>query len=185
MGVRPPDPGTSATGLNDPLDWARYFWHRQELGDHEEAFLAMSSLLRYQRLMVEAAESALRPHGVGLTDYMLLMTLRLSETGTRLISQLARSLLIHATTATLACDRLENGGLVQRSPHPTDRRATLVALTAVGRTLADDATESLRECTFGFPRSSPEEQRALIAALARLRANAGDTDAPLKPPLAR
>jgi DNA-binding MarR family transcriptional regulator len=150
------------------------------LGDHEEAFLAMGSVLRYQRLMVESAEGALRSHGIGLTDYMLLMTLRLSETGTRLISQLARSLLVHATTATLACDRLENAGLVERRPHPTDRRATLVALTSAGQQLADGATESLRESTFGFPRSSPEEQRALIAALARLRAHAGDSDTPAK-----
>jgi DNA-binding MarR family transcriptional regulator len=181
VAATPPDSGNGQPGPTDPVDWARLFWRRQGLGDHEDAFLAMSSVLRFQRLMVQAAESALRSHGLGLTDYLLLMTLRLSETGTRLISQLARSLLIHATTATLACDRLEASGLVQRTPHSTDRRATLVALTTAGRKLADSATDSLRDCTFGIPGSSLDDQRALTSVLAGLRRAAGDTDTPVRP----
>jgi DNA-binding MarR family transcriptional regulator len=181
MAVPPADSRDAQPRPTDPVDWARLFWRRQGFGDHEDAFMAMSSVLRFQRMMVEAAEGALRGHGLGLTDYMLLMTLRLSETGTRLISQLARSLLIHATTATLACDRLEAAGLVQRSPHPTDRRATLVALTAAGRKVTDGATDSLRECTFGIPGGSPETERALINVLAQLRRAAGDTDGPVRP----
>lgn len=166
--------------LTDPVDWARHFWRRHGLGDHEDAFVAMSSVLRFHRIMVDVVERSLRPCKLNLTDYMLLMTLQLSETGTRLISQLARSLLVHATTATLATDRLEDRGLIERSPHPTDRRATLVSITGAGRALVAKATDSLRECDFGFSGSSIDEQRALVDVLAALRAEAGDSDTPLK-----
>src|SRR4051794_22182872 len=97
-------PGSGSGGHTDPVDWARHFWRRHGLGKHEDAFVAMSSVLRFHRLMTDAVEAELRPFKLNLTDYMLLMTLQLSETGTRLISQLARSLLVHATTATLATD---------------------------------------------------------------------------------
>jgi DNA-binding MarR family transcriptional regulator len=166
--------------LTDPVDWARHFWRRHGLGDHEDAFIAMSSVLRLHRLMTDTVESKLRPQKLNLTDYMLLMTLQLSETGTRLISQLARSLMVHATTATLATDRLENRGLIKRSPHPTDRRATLVSITEEGRALVGEATDALRDSEFGLAGSTPDDQRELSDVLAKLRLAAGDTDAPLK-----
>jgi DNA-binding MarR family transcriptional regulator len=172
--------GRSEAALTDPVDWARHFWRRQGLGDSEDAFLAMSSLMRLHRLMVDALESKLRSHELNIIDYMLLMTLHLSETGIRLISQLARSLLIHATTATLATDRLESRKLVARSPHPTDRRATLVSLTPVGRALAIRVTDDLREISFGLPNSTLEDQRTVVAVLGRLRLAIGDTDSPIK-----
>lgn len=172
--------GQAAASLTDPVDWARHFWRRHGMGDHEDAFIAMSSVLRFHRLMVDSVESVLGPKKLSLTDYMLLMTLQLSETGTRLISQLARSLLVHATTATLAIDRLEDRGLIARSPHPTDRRATLVSITASGRTLVEDVTDALRECKFGILGSTVEDQRELADVLARLRLAAGDTDTPIR-----
>ena len=168
----------AAAPLTDPVDWARHFWQRQGLGDNEDAFIAMSSVLRFHRIMVDTVEAGLRPHKLNMTDYMLLMTLQLSETGTRLISQLARSLIVHATTATLATDRLEGRGLIERSPHPTDRRATLVSITEAGRDLVAESTDSLRECEFGFAGSGLADQRSLIEVLASLRLAMGDTDSP-------
>ena len=41
---------------------------------------------------------------------------------------LAERLLLTSGAVTFLVDRLEQAGLVQRQPHPTDRRATLVAL---------------------------------------------------------
>lgn len=172
--------GPARGTLTDPVDWARHFWRRQNLGDHEEAFIAMSSLLRLHRLVVDSVEACLRQHKLNLTDYMLLMTLQLSETGTRLISQLARSLMVHATTATLATDRLETRGLIERSPHPTDRRATLVSITNEGRKLVGAATDSLRGKEFGLTGSTVDDQHELTDVLARLRLAAGDSDVPLK-----
>ncbi|MFL1597325.1 MarR family winged helix-turn-helix transcriptional regulator, partial [Gordonia amicalis] len=129
--------------ITDPVDWAKHYWEQQGLDGDEQRFLAMTSLLRYQRIVADSVDSELKAHGLNMTDYLLLMTLQLSETGTRLISSLARNLLVHATTATLATDRLEARDLLERSPHPTDRRATCVTITKAGRTKVDEATRAL------------------------------------------
>lgn len=181
MAPRQKEPdGEPQPTMTDPVDWARHFWRRHGLGEHEEAFIAMSSLLRMHRLMVDNVDAKLRPLKLNVTDYMLLMTLQLSETGTRLISQLARSLMVHATTATLATDRLENRGLIERSPHPTDRRATMVSITAAGRKLVGEATDELRDTEFGLVDSTVADQKEVTEVLARMRLAAGDADAPLK-----
>jgi DNA-binding MarR family transcriptional regulator len=180
----PASPGSSraqtSLQLADPINWARYFWQRKGLGADEEAFIAMSSVMRFHRLMLNKVEPQLRSVDLTLTDYSLLMSLHLSETGMRLISQLARSLMVHATTATLACDRLEARGLVQRTPHPSDRRAVHVSITAAGRRAVAEANDALREVNFGLADSSVEDQETLSDVLARLRLAAGDTDTPVK-----
>jgi DNA-binding MarR family transcriptional regulator len=163
--------------LTDAVDWARHFWRQQQgLGRGEDAFVAMSSVLRFHRLMTETVENELKKHQLNLTDYMLLMTLQLSKSGTRLISRLARNLLVHATTATLATDRLEARGLLERSPHPTDRRATLVSITAAGRDLVQRASHALEQFDYGLAGTSKEDRAELVEVLARLRAASGDQD---------
>lgn len=160
--------------ITDPVDWARHYWQEQALEGDEQRFLAMSSLLRYQRLVVDAVEAALRKHKLNLTDYLVLMTLQLSESGTRLISNLARSLMVHATTATLATDRLQKRRLLSRSPHPNDRRATCITITPTGRKLAHRATVTLSEIGFGLGDAKPEQVEQLIEQLAGLRTTSGD-----------
>jgi DNA-binding MarR family transcriptional regulator len=88
--------------------------------------------------------------------------------------------MVHATTATLATDRLETRGLIARSPHPTDRRATLVSITGDGRKLVASATDALRDTEFGLANSTIDDQHRLTDVLARLRLAAGDSDTPLK-----
>jgi DNA-binding MarR family transcriptional regulator len=164
----------SADGHRDPVEWARHFWRSQRLGPGEDAFLAMSSVMRFHQIMTDVVHTNLKPHKLNLTDYMLLMTLQLSETGTRLISNLARNLLVHATTATLATDRLEARGLLKRTPHPTDRRATLVSITDSGRALVREASRSLSAIGFGLAGTTKADRLELIDLLARLRSVSGD-----------
>lgn len=161
---------------SDPIDWASHYWEKHQLGAHEDAFLAMSSTLRLNRIMTDAVESELKNYGLNLTDYMLLMTLELSETGTRLLSRLARNLLVHATTITLATDRLEAKKLLYRHAHPTDRRATCVTISDDGRKLTQKATNALKDRNFGLAGSTPAQQRKLIAIVGSLRSAAGDAD---------
>ena len=52
--------------------------------------------------------------------------------GPRTLSQLAEANRVDAPYATLIVDKLEAHGLVERLPHPDDRRRKLVALTAAG-----------------------------------------------------
>lgn len=171
-----PSKQAEAVKRTDPVDWASHYWEKHNLGDHQDAFLAMSSALRMNRIMTDAVESELKNHGLNLTDYLLLMTLELSETGTRLLSQMARTLLVHATTITLATDRLEAKKLLYRHAHPTDRRATLVSITDEGRKLILKATNDLKDINFGLTGSTPEQRRRFISMLASLRTAAGDDD---------
>ena len=167
IGNRAPDT------ITDPVDWAKHYWEQQGLDGDEQRFLALTSLLRYQRIVADTVDSQLKMHGLNMTDYLLLMTLQLSETGTRLISSLARNLLVHATTATLATDRLEQRELLQRSPHPTDRRATCVSITDLGRETANEATKALTGIDFGM--SGPLDELArLRSALTGMRRATGD-----------
>lgn len=170
MAAAPKEPDT----ITDPVDWAKHYWEQQGLDGDEQRFLALTSLLRYQRIVAEAVDSELKAHGLNMTDYLLLMTLQLSETGTRLISSLARNLLVHATTATLATDRMEQRDMLQRSPHPTDRRATCVTITELGRKTANDATRALTAIDFGMTGSTAEDVAQLRAAVTAMRRSAGD-----------
>lgn len=160
--------------ITDPVDWAKHYWEQQNLDGDEQRFLTVMSLLRFQRIVADVMENELKKQNLNVTDYLLLMTLQLSETGTRLISSLARNLLVHATTATLATDRLEKRKLLERSPHPTDRRATCITITDLGRETANEATRALSAVDFGLPGSSPNEVARLNGAVRALRRSAGD-----------
>jgi DNA-binding MarR family transcriptional regulator len=163
--------------ITDPVDWAGHYWKQQKLDGNPRRFLALTSLLRFERIVADQVEVELKKHGLNMTDYLMLMTLQLSESGTRLISSLARNLLVHATTATLATDRLEGRGLLVRSPHPTDRRATCVTITEAGREVVDKATRALSESDFGMTGSTPKMVEDLMSALTAMRDAAGDTKA--------
>ena len=75
------------------------------------------------------------------------------ERGPRTLSELADDMGTDAPAATVLINALEERSLVKRTPHPTDRRAKLVSLTAAGRRMVDivekitdqppDALESL------------------------------------------
>ncbi|ATD69562.1 MULTISPECIES: MarR family winged helix-turn-helix transcriptional regulator [Gordonia] len=160
--------------ISDPVDWAAHFWDQQALDGDERRFLTLTSLLRYQRIVADAVDVKLKAHGLNMTDYLLLMTLLLSETGTRLISALARNLLVHATTETLATDRLESRDLLERSPHPTDRRATCVTITDKGRDAARAVTSALTADEFGMHGGTDQDVEQLRAALTAMRQSVGD-----------
>jgi DNA-binding MarR family transcriptional regulator len=54
-------------------------------------------------------------------------------------TQLMRATMLSSGGMTKRLDRMESAGLVQRRPDPSDRRGTLVRLTARGRKLIDEA----------------------------------------------
>jgi DNA-binding MarR family transcriptional regulator len=78
----------------------------------------------------------------------------MTELGKPRMNELAANLGLTPRTITTSVDALEKEGLLERSPHPTDRRATLVELTPRGlgyvedwrtfqRKLADEAMSAL------------------------------------------
>jgi DNA-binding MarR family transcriptional regulator len=69
---------------------------------------------------------------------------------------------------TLMVDDLEKRGLVERRPHPDDRRAKLVSLTPAGRAAAARAEAILDEPPAALRDAAPEDVAALLRVLERL-----------------
>jgi DNA-binding MarR family transcriptional regulator len=81
---------------------------------------------------------------------------------------LADRLLADPPYITLIVDDLEQRGLVQRTPHPDDRRSKLVQLTAAGRAAATRADAILDEPPAALRDASVEDLTALLRVLERL-----------------
>ena len=91
----------------------------------------------------------------------------------RTLSELAEQLAADRPYVTLIVDGLEERGLVQRTPHPEDRRAKVVALTEAGRAAAARADAILDEPPAALQDVPPEDLEALLRVLERLAATEG------------
>ena len=87
----------------------------------------------------------------------------------RTLRSLAEALAADPPYVTLMVDDLEERGLVQRMPHPDDRRAKLVELTAAGRAAAARADAILDEPPAALRDIPAEDLAALLRVLERLR----------------
>lgn len=158
----------------DPIAHAQERWAAEGWADAADGMAAVTSLMRAQQIVLARVEAALRPHGVSFARYETLMLLRFSRRGSLPMSRISERLQVHQSSVTNAVDRLEAAGLVTRSPHPADRRATLVALTTAGRELTDKATDSINRDVFAVLGLTTADTRALTRILATLRRSAGD-----------
>jgi DNA-binding MarR family transcriptional regulator len=85
-------------------------------------------------------------------------------------SELAQHLHIAPRSVTEVVDALEAKGLVERSPDPGDRRATLVGLTARGREVSDAVRRARGvESERLFERLSQTDRAHLARILRRLQ----------------
>ncbi|MGC9667625.1 MarR family transcriptional regulator [Planosporangium sp. 12N6] len=158
----------------DPIAEARRQWIAHGWVDAADGMAAVTSLMRAQQIALARVESVLRRHGVTFARYEVLMLLYFSRAGSLPMAKIGERLQVHPTSVTNAVDRLESAGLVRRTAHPTDRRATLVELLDNGRELAMKATEELNAEVFSTPGISPTGVGSLIAVLTEMRRGAGD-----------
>ena len=80
--------------------------------------------------------------GVTQTQFLVLMAIHSYERCC--MGRLARSMQIQMPTATGIVDRLVQAGLVERVPHPEDRRQVLVELKPKGRRFIEQFHEVVR-----------------------------------------
>ena len=157
----------------DPVEWTREHWALTGQ-PQPDAFAAMAALLRSHQKTVAALEDELKEFELTLTGYLLLTTLLMSRATTRPLGQLSRHLMIHPTTVTLLIDQLERRGLVQRSPHVSDRRIVLAKLTQAGRRLTIKANKATAAVNFGLGGLSHAEALGLVDTLRQIRGKLGD-----------
>ena len=121
--------------------WSRLLPDREMLSLGVVQRLVWSGRLAEEVLERTAIASGLRRRG----DYEVLALLRRFEPALLTPVQVAQQLLTSQSGMTGKLDRLEEQGLIQRTPDPADRRAIRLGITDSGRTLIDEAfTTSLR-----------------------------------------
>jgi len=158
----------------DPIAEARRRWVEHGWVDAAPGMAAITSLMRAQAIVSRRVEVALRPLGITFARYEVLMLLSFSRRGSLPMSLIGARLQVHQTSVTNAVDRLEAAEYARRSPHPQDRRATIVTLTDAGRELAEKATEVLNRDVFSQPGLGPAGVEVLLGQLDDLRHDAGD-----------
>ena len=92
-------------------------------------------------------------------------------------------MLISSASTTSLVDTLERRGLVERQPHPTDRRKVLINLTSAGQRVVDQQLPALHAVIAEAisTLSEPDRQR-LLASLTTIRARVSEiADQPLPP----
>ncbi|MBY8887342.1 MarR family transcriptional regulator [Streptomyces sp. PTM05] len=94
---------------------------------------------------------------------------RLRE-GPMTLGQIAAAHHVDAPYATLIVDKLEAHGLVERKPHPDDRRRKLVTLTDAGHQAIATADAILLRPPRAVEALTPDELGQLTALLTRLAA---------------
>ena len=172
--MSPPPVPAEPSGKTDPLGLARANWERAGWGDVADGMVAVTSVMRAHQILLARVETALRPYDLSFSRFELLRLLAFSRCGALPITKASDRLQVHVTSVTHAIRRLEANGLVQRVPHPTDGRTTLVTITDLGRSTVEDATVTLNDKVFGDIGLSSEQSQALVASIETLRRSAGD-----------
>ena len=117
-----------------------------------------------------AQRAALNPHGLTHVQFVLLASLTWLAAGGP-VSQ--RQLADHAATDPMMTSQvlraLEQRGLVERLPHPSDGRALALAVTSHGRALANQAKVAVEACDAAFFAALGKDAAAFTFALGRLK----------------
>jgi DNA-binding MarR family transcriptional regulator len=134
-----------------------------------ELMVAMTTILRAQQVIVARVTDVLRPLGLSFSRYEALSLLHFSPDGTLPLAKTSERLLLHPSSVTGTIDRLARDGLVERLPHPTDRRVTLARITPAGDRLAVQAIRVVAEADFGLAGMEEDEIQQVTKTLFPLR----------------
>ncbi|SFP31239.1 DNA-binding transcriptional regulator, MarR family [Amycolatopsis arida] len=156
----------------DPIARAAQLWE-ERIGP-SGTMAAVTSVMRVQQIIQSAVDNALKPHGLTFARYEALVLLTFARSASLPMRVMGERLQLHPTSVTNIVDRLEKDGLVKRLPHPTDRRTTLVEITADGRARREAATKAVVDIDFGLRGLTPRQTAQLTELLTRVRRAAGD-----------
>ena len=136
----------------------------ETIADLHRLFTGLSRLASRMRL-----RNAMHPgiRNLAQTDAWLLS--HLAATGPARMSALAEWQAVDRSTMTAQVKRLERAGLARRHTDPTDRRASIVALTREGKAACDEirreASAFFVDLLAGW---TPRQRRELIESMTRL-----------------
>lgn len=125
-------------------------------------------LARVQRLVEAELRTTFATHDLDAPSFDVLATLRRNAAAGGLTpAALMRSGMVTSGAITQRLDRLEERGLVERSPSDADRRSVVVQLTDAGRALVDAALPDHVATEERLLAGLGAEQRELLASTLR------------------
>jgi DNA-binding MarR family transcriptional regulator len=137
-------------------------------------------------LITEVERPAREAHGLSASAFQVLAIL--DGAGEPLPGHvIAERLLVSSASMTSLVDTLERRGLVERHPHPTDRRKVLIYLTADAQRIADQQLPALHAVLAQAISTLAEDDREhLLTSLTTIRARVSQiASQPLPPANAR
>jgi DNA-binding MarR family transcriptional regulator len=142
-----------------------------------EAAELADALYTAMPMVVDHVNDRLEGLGMTNTDYWALRSVE----GPMPMKDLAHCMDIDPSYVTLVADRLEKLGLIERQPHPTDRRVKNLVLTAKGKRFKKTIPDKLWDGSKLFSTLTDSERAELTGLLTKLVATHADDD-PSPPP---
>jgi len=100
--------------------------------DHADIRLWLRLLYCTSRIEQQLQSRLTAEFGMSLARFDLLSQLERAPNGLTM-TELSRQMMVSNGATTSLVDRLAEDGLLQRTPHPSDRRTTIISLTGAGR----------------------------------------------------
>jgi DNA-binding MarR family transcriptional regulator len=145
--------------------------YKQHFPDADHAAIeAGMTITRAQVAQASALSRFLAAEGFSVTipRHAVLRILHFAGDERKTLNDVRNELGVTSGTVTALVDGLEQDGLVVRVPHPSDRRATILELTADGRRVAESLVASIpRFFETLFRDFTADEKKLLIELLDR------------------
>ncbi|PJJ73519.1 DNA-binding MarR family transcriptional regulator [Diaminobutyricimonas aerilata] len=168
--IRPDTPATQDSG----------YWYA-DAARTRRGIEVLNALRQYRAAESEMRRRTRTSMGMGETDILAIRYLLQAEKLGLQVSpkDLAAKLQISSASVTVLIDRLVKSGHVERQPHPTDRRAIIVAPTHHTNTEVRGTLGQMHERMIDVAESlEPDEAAAVVRFLARMREAVDEIDAP-------
>lgn len=162
--VTPDTPGAGAQTdpMAEHIDWAVSTWPQID-ADVEGIVSRMDKIGRY---LQNAFRASLGQAGFTKEEWKVIMAL---SRGVRSHGWLCRDLDVSTGAMTNRLDKLEDRGLIKRTPDPDDRRGVLLELTDGGRERLDEYVDAgasrEKELLSGLSAAEKSELNALLSKL--------------------
>jgi DNA-binding MarR family transcriptional regulator len=158
----------------DPIKMPEDFYEQTPEGN-VLATEAVMNTIRTADLLFDRIGHLLRPLGVSGAGGLVLGLLR--DLGPMSPSALGERLIVTRATVTGLLDSLERRGLVQRTPHPNDRRSLVVEITEEGLRILAEVRSRVHRQEKAWMQNLPEaDLRKLIELLQQVQVGLAATD---------
>ena len=152
----------------DDVDPILEQWRRERPDLDPSPIGVVGRISRAARELEARLEPVYREHGLEPGWHDVLATLRRSGPPFQLrVTDYSGALMLTSSGTTKRLDKLEQAGLIARSPDPADRRGTLIRLTDKGRERIDSVTAAHLDNERDLLSSLTAAERETLAGLLR------------------